>query len=102
MRVHGPFARRPGEDREASVLRRDERDRVALIVNELRGRQMARTAKRRWMDLHRHTAFDWFGHRHDFDWRSTTPANNLRPERQELVLGREDRRAIDGGEPCRR
>ena len=36
--VNHPFARRPGEDREAAVLRRHERDSVALILGELRRR----------------------------------------------------------------
>ena len=49
VRVHHRFARRPRKDREAAVLRRDERHRVALIVHELRGRQMPRAAELRRM-----------------------------------------------------
>ena len=49
MRVDHVLARRPGEHGEASVLRRDQRDRVALIVDELRGRQVPRAAERRGM-----------------------------------------------------
>ena len=41
------LARRPGEHGEAPVLRRDQRDRVALIVDELRGREMAGAAQLR-------------------------------------------------------
>src|ERR1700730_636409 len=36
VRVDHVLARRPREDREASILRCDERDRVALILHELR------------------------------------------------------------------
>ena len=45
--VHELLARRPLEDREAAVLRRDERHRVVLIVHELRGRQVPRPAQLR-------------------------------------------------------
>ena len=45
MGVHHVLARRPGEDREVPVLRRNERDGVALVVDELRGRQMPRPAE---------------------------------------------------------
>ena len=45
MRVDHVFALGPREHREASVLRRDQRHGVALIVHELRGRQMPRAAQ---------------------------------------------------------
>ena len=45
MRVHRAVAGRPGEDGEASVLRRHERDGVGLIVHELRGCQVPRPAE---------------------------------------------------------
>ena len=47
MRVHEVLARRPLEDREAAVLRRHQRHRVALIVDELRGREVPRAAELR-------------------------------------------------------
>ena len=50
MRVDHVLAGRPGEDGEAAILRGDERDRVALVVDELRGRQVARAAELRRMD----------------------------------------------------
>ena len=37
VRVHHVLGRRPLEDREPPVLRGHERDRVALVVDELRG-----------------------------------------------------------------
>ena len=40
MRVNHFFARRPGEDCEAAVLRSDQRERISLIVYELGRRQM--------------------------------------------------------------
>src|SRR5271169_1247660 len=47
VRVNHFLARRPREDREASILRCDERDRVALILHELRGRQVSRASQPR-------------------------------------------------------
>ena len=36
MRVNHLFTGRPCEDREATVLRRDERERITLVLDELR------------------------------------------------------------------
>jgi len=38
VRVHHVDAWRPGEHGESAVLPRDERHRIALVVDELRGR----------------------------------------------------------------
>ena len=56
MRVDGVLARRPREHREVAVLRGDQRQRVALIVDELRRRQVARAAEPGRMDGFRHAA----------------------------------------------
>ena len=45
MGVDKFLARRPREDGEAAVLRRDEGDGVVLIVHELRGREVPRAAE---------------------------------------------------------
>ena len=45
VRVHARLARRPREHREAPVLRGHQRHRAVLIVDELRGRQVARAAE---------------------------------------------------------
>src|ERR1700680_1504860 len=45
VRVNHLLARRPREDCEAPILRCDERHRVALILDELCGRQMSGAAE---------------------------------------------------------
>ena len=45
--MHELLVRRPLEDREAPVLRGNERRGVALIVDELRRRKMSRAAELR-------------------------------------------------------
>src|SRR4051812_42338454 len=61
VRMHHVLARRPGEHREVSVLRGDERDRVALIVDELRGGEVPRAAEQRRMHDARHESLDRLG-----------------------------------------
>ena len=62
MRVHHVFARRPREDREFSVLRGNERERVALMVNKLRGGIVSRPAVFRRLDHNGDIADHWFRH----------------------------------------
>ena len=69
MGVHLLLARRPGEDGEAAVLRRDQRERVALIVHELRRGQVPRAAELRGVDDRGVAAFDRLGDRHLLDRR---------------------------------
>ena len=88
VRVDHRFARRPREDGEAAVLRRDERDRVALIVDELRGRQVPGASELRRMDERGHAAFDRLGHRHLLDLRRPLPPGDFRAEREQFVVGR--------------
>ena len=49
MGVDHLFARRPGKHREAPILRGDKRERVVLIVNKLRRRQVSRAAMLCWL-----------------------------------------------------
>ena len=63
MSVNRVFTGRPREHRESAVLRRHERDRVALIVDELRGREMTGTAERGRVHLLRLVALDRFSQR---------------------------------------
>jgi len=58
MCVDHRLARRPGEDGKAPVLRRDEGDRVALIVDELRRGQVSGAAKLRGVNDRGDPAFD--------------------------------------------
>ena len=98
MRVHELLARRPLEDREAAVLRRDQRHRVALIVHELRGRQMPRAAQLRRCGARRRAAFHRLGDVHLFDRRAAAPPRDLRAERQQVVAIVDDRRAVHRGQ----
>ena len=50
MRVDHPFTGRPREDSEASILRRDQGQGIALIVYELGSREMPGSAEVFWMD----------------------------------------------------
>ena len=59
--VDGPFSARPGEHGEVTILRRDQRDGVALIVDELRRRQMTGSAKIRRGHRRRNRALDRLG-----------------------------------------
>ena len=85
VRVHELFTRRPLEDREAAVLRRDQRHRVALIVHELRRRQVPRPAQLRRRRARRRAAFDRLGHVDLLDRRAAAPPRDLRAERQQVV-----------------
>src|SRR5947199_10627340 len=58
------LARRPGEDREVPILRRHERDGIALILDELRGRQMPCAAELARVADGRNDALDQLGDRH--------------------------------------
>jgi hypothetical protein len=69
MGVDHRLARRPGEDGKTPVLRRDEGDRVALIVDELRRGQVSGAAELRRMDDRGDPALDRFRHRHLLDER---------------------------------
>ena len=42
MRVNHSLARRPGEYRKASILGRNQGQRVVLVVDELRARKVSR------------------------------------------------------------
>src|SRR5690606_23176877 len=47
VRPDPPLGRRPREDGEPAVLRRDEGERVALVVHELRRRRVPHPPERR-------------------------------------------------------
>src|SRR4051794_37169060 len=78
------LAGRPGKDRETAVLRRDERDAVALIVCELRGGQVTRPTEVRGIELERGAADNRLGHRDLLDLRRSAAARDLRTEGEQL------------------
>ncbi len=98
VRVHEFLARRPLEDREPAVLRRHQRDGVALIVHELRRRQMPRAAELRGRGPRRHAAFNGLGDVHQFHRRAAALARDLRAKRQQVVAIVDDRRAVHRGQ----
>src|SRR5436309_13745698 len=64
VRMDHVLARRPGEDGEVPVLRRHERDGIALILDELCRGQMPRAAELARVHDSGNAAFDRFGDRH--------------------------------------
>jgi hypothetical protein len=64
MRVDHLFAGRPCEDSETAVLRCYQSERIALIVYELCGGQVARAAFLCGMDHDRTVSDNWFGGNH--------------------------------------
>src|SRR4029079_18646232 len=94
MRVDAIFAWRPGEYGELPVLRRHERNRIALIVNELRSGQMTRAAELGRAKHHKLTALDRLRHCDLFHRRRTAPSRDLGTEREEFVFVRHDRGSI--------
>ena len=69
MRVNHALARRPRENSEAPVLRRDERDGVSLVVHELRRGEVPRAAERRRMADRWRATFDRLGNGGQFHRR---------------------------------
>ena len=60
MRMNNILERGPRENRKLTVLRRDERHGVSLIMNKLRGREMTGAAKVGGIDNHIVNSLDRF------------------------------------------
>ena len=88
------------EDREAAVLRGDERHRVALVVHELRGRQVPRAAELR-TGARSSAAPPSIGSVTDdlLDQRRALAPRDLRAESEQFVPIGDDRRAVDRRQP---
>src|SRR5205085_4876553 len=86
--------------REAPVLRGDERDGVALILDELRRRQMTCAAELDRLDDRSRVAYDRLSHDHLLDLCTTFTAHDLRTKREQFVLLRDERRAVNGRQPA--
>src|SRR5258706_15034897 len=89
----GPF-----KDREASILRRDECNGVALILDELRRRQVPRAAELIRMDDGGFRTHDRFRHRYLLDPWPATAASDLGAKTKHLMLFGENHGAIDPGQ----
>ena len=97
--MHAFLARRPDEHGKTTILRRDQRDGVALVKHELCRCEMARPAEQRRMNDRRFAPFDWLGDAALFDERRTLPPGDFRAESQHLAAIRENRRAVHRREP---
>jgi len=84
----------PREDSETPILRRDERQGVALILYELHRRQMPSTTQLRRMDHHGHRAFYRFSDRYLVDPGVAVATRDLGAEGNQLVLIRDHRCTI--------
>src|SRR5437868_5496861 len=91
------FAGRPDENREASVLGSDEGDRVALIVDELGGGDMARPTQLGRVHYGGTGSDDGLRHDQLLDPRRALPPADLGPEGEDFVFSAYDGGAIHGG-----
>jgi len=89
------LARRPGEDREASILGGYQGESIALIVDELCGREMSRSAVFGRVDDHRKIPDDGFGNHPFIDVRAVSRPPDLGPEREQFISIVDDCGAID-------
>ena len=98
MRIDDILERGPGENGKLTVLRRDKRYGVSLIMHKLRGREMASAAKVGGIDSHIVNSLDGFRQQNLIDSMCTVTAQDLRSEREGLELIRDDGRPINGGQ----
>ncbi len=98
MRVNHFFTRRPREDRETTVLRCYQGKGIALIVYELRRREVAGPAVMGRMDDRGFVADDRFRDDHLLHRCGPLRASDLRPERQQLILVVDYSCAVNRGE----
>ena len=98
MSVHDFFIGGPGENREPAVLRRDERDPVPLVMDELGSGQVASSTELSRLGNHRGSAFNRFRNGNLGHLRETLAADNLGAERQQLVIRVYQSRAVYGSE----
>ena len=86
----------PREHRKAPVLRGHQGNGTALILDELRRRQVSRAAKACRVNDLRDAPFDRLRHGHLLDRRPSVPPRNLCAEREKLVSVRHHGGAVDG------
>ena len=98
MGVNHVGARGPREHRKAPVLRGDQGNGAALVLDELRRRQVSRSAKARRVNDLGDAADDRLCHGDLFYRRPSVPPRNLGAERQKLVSIRDHDGAVDGGD----
>src|SRR5690349_7206434 len=98
MRMNNILERGPGENGELTVLGRDKRHGVSLIMHKLRGREMAGAANVGRIHSHVVNSLDRFRQKNLIDSMHTVAAQDLRSESERLELIRDDGRTINGGQ----
>ena len=96
--VHHPDAGRPLEHGEAAVLGGDKRHRIALILHELRRREMPRAAELVGMNLRDGCALDGFAQQDLLYSRRSRLPCDLRAEAEQFITMIEDGRAVYRGQ----
>jgi len=89
----GPF-----KDRETPILRRDECNGVALILDELRRGEVPGAAELIRVDDGGFRTNDWFRHRYLLDPWPATAASDLGAEAKHFMLFGEQHGAVDPGQ----
>ncbi len=90
------LARRPCEDREATIHRGYQRHAVRLILYELRRRKVSRAAEFQWVNDGGHAVYDWFRHDYLLDLSAAVTTTDFGAERKQLILIADEGRPIDG------
>ena len=98
MRMNNILDRGPGENGKLTVLRRDERHGVLLVMHKLRSREMAGAAQVGGIDSDIVNSLDRFRQQNLIDSMHAVAAQDLRSERERLELIRDDGRSINGGQ----
>ena len=99
MGLYHVVAGGPGKDGEAAILGGDERDRIALVLRELSGGEMAGAAQLLGVDQRGGAALDRLGHRNLLHRGPTFSAYDFGAKSEDLQPTRHDHGAIDSGEP---
>src|SRR6267142_1443452 len=100
MRMDHLLAWGPCEDRKPTILRRYERESVALIVYKLRRREVSRAAILYSIDHDSSIADDRFSYYDSFNRCTSRCAPYLCSECQQLILVAEHRSAVNRSEAC--
>ena len=98
MRMNNILERGPRENGKLTVLRRDERHGISLVMDKLRGREMAGAAQVGGIDSHIVNSLDRFRQQNLIDSMHAVAAQDLRSEREGLELIRDDGRPINGSQ----
>jgi len=97
MRMDHVFTRGPGEDREPAVLGSNERHRVVLVADKLRGRKVPCASQLSRLNDSGADALDRLRQHHLSDLRAALPAHYFGAEHMHFIPVGDDGCAIDRG-----